>query len=418
MTLLAARHILVGVTGGIAAYKACELVRRLRDADAQVRVVLTANAARFVTAMTFQALSGQPVRSGLWDEAAEMGMGHLELAHWADAIVIAPASADTLAKLAHGFADDLLTTLCLASTAPLSVAPAMNHRMWLHPATRANVAMLRERGVAILGPAEGPLAEGESGPGRMLEPHEIVAHLQQRIADVRGKTPSMAGELRGALTGLHVVVNAGPTYEDIDPVRFLGNRSSGKMGFAMAEAAAAAGAEVTLVAGPVSLPTPHGVARRIDVRSAEAMRRAVLEATRRADIFIATAAVADWRVQDYSARKIKKTASGAPTLVLRENPDILAEVAAQEPRPFLVGFAAETDDVATHAREKLERKRLDMLAANHVNEHEGIATDDNALQLFWPGGGEHLPRASKRELATALIERIAARYRASRGGKP
>ncbi|HEX7111710.1 MAG TPA: bifunctional phosphopantothenoylcysteine decarboxylase/phosphopantothenate--cysteine ligase CoaBC, partial [Mizugakiibacter sp.] len=250
---LAKRRILLGVSGGIAAYKACELVRRLRDAGAEVRVVLTANAERFVTAQTFQALSGQPVRSGLWDAQAEAAMGHLELARWAERIVIAPASADVIARLAHGLADDLLTTLCLASTAPLAVAPAMNHRMWLHAATQANVATLRARGAAVLGPADGPLAEGESGPGRLLEPEAIVAELARLDGG-------------GALAGLSVLVSAGPTYEDIDPVRFIGNRSSGRMGFAIAEAAAAQGAAGTLVAGPVHLPTPPGVAERIDVR--------------------------------------------------------------------------------------------------------------------------------------------------------
>ena len=403
------RRILLGVSGGIAAYKACELTRRLRDAGAEVRVVLTANAARFVTPLTFQALSANAVRTDLWDEAAEMGMGHLELARWAQHIVIAPASADVIAKLAHGLADDLLTTLCLASEAPLAIAPAMNHRMWLHPATQANIETLRARGVSVLGPDDGPLAEGESGPGRLMEPQAIVAALAQ--SDAGRKAPSVTGTLRG----LKVVIDAGPTYEDIDPVRFLGNRSSGRMGFAIAEAARDAGAQVTLVAGPVSVPTPQNV-RRIDVRSAREMRDAVLAEVADADIFIATAAVADWRPQKASRNKIKK-GDGAPALKLIENPDILAAVAALTRKPFVVGFAAETEDLERNARAKLARKKVDMIAANEVGAGRGIDTEDNALHLYWNDGDATLPRTSKRELAAALIERIAALYRATRGSR-
>lgn len=399
------RRILLGVSGGIAAYKACELTRRLRDAGAQVRVALTANAARFVAPMTFQALSGQPVRCSLWDDQAEMAMSHLELARWAQWIVIAPASADVIAKLAHGFADDLLTTLCLASEVPLVIAPAMNHRMWQHPATQANVQLLCARGVAVFGPADGPLAEGESGPGRLMEPNEIVSALAQ--LDAQSARP-------GVLAGARVLVNAGPTYEDIDPVRFIGNRSSGKMGFAIAQAAVAAGARVTLIAGPVALPTPAGV-RRIDVRSARQMLDAVLTAACDADIFIAAAAVADWRPAQPSAQKIKKRGDAPPIVALSENPDILAEVAATEPHPFLVGFAAETENVEAHARDKLARKRLDMIAANRIGEGVGIDADDNALHLYWHGGGEALPCTAKRTLADALIVRVAARYRHARG---
>jgi len=394
------RRILLGVSGGIAAYKACELTRRLRDAGAQVRVVLTQNAARFVTPLTFQALSGQAVRADLWDEAAEMGMGHLELARWAECVLIAPASADVIAKLAHGFADELLSTLCLATTAPVAVAPAMNHRMWLHPATQQNIATLRARGMEILGPADGPLAEGESGPGRLLEPHAIVAALARLDASAR---------THGALAGVRVVLNAGPTYEDIDPVRFLGNRSSGRMGFAVAQAALQAGAQVTLIAGPVTLATPDG-ARRVDVRSARQMREAVLAAVRDADVFIATAAVADWRPAEVSTQKIKKHGA-PPALPLIENPDILTEVAKLDPRPFVVGFAAETEDLERNARDKLARKHLDMVAANEVGADRGMETDDNALHLYWNGGDEALPRMSKSALAAALIERIAARFR-------
>jgi phosphopantothenoylcysteine decarboxylase/phosphopantothenate--cysteine ligase len=403
-------HVLLGVSGGIAAYKGAELVRRLRDAGAEVRVVLTANAARFVTALTFQALSGHPVRSSLWDDSAEAAMGHLELAHWADEVLIAPASADLISRLAHGAADDLLATLCLATTAPLTIAPAMNHRMWAHAATQANVATLRSRGVQFLGPAEGRMAEPESGLGRLVEPDEIVAGL----AASRGSRD--ATQVPRELAGVRVLVNAGPTYEDIDPVRFIGNRSSGRMGFAIAEAAAQAGAEVTLVAGPVTLATPPGVSR-VDVRSARQMRDAVLARATHNDVFIAAAAVGDFRPQNVLPQKFKK-GGAALELALVENPDILAEVAALAERPFVVGFAAETENVETHARGKLERKHLDLIAANHVGADLGFERDDNALLLLWPGGGrEELARTGKRELAHSLIARIAALRAASAGVK-
>ncbi|MBO9661285.1 MAG: bifunctional phosphopantothenoylcysteine decarboxylase/phosphopantothenate--cysteine ligase CoaBC [Dokdonella sp.] len=388
-------RVLLGVSGGIAAYKACELVRRLRDAGADVRVVLTENAARFVTPLTFQALSGQPVRSGLWDDSAEASMGHLELAHWAQHVLIAPASADLIARLAHGLADDLLATLCLASTAPLSIAPAMNVRMWAHAATQANVATLRQRGATFLGPADGPMAENESGPGRLLEPHQIVAEL----AALQGPRP---------LAGKRVLVSAGPTFEDIDPVRFIGNRSSGRMGFAVAEAAAQAGAEVTLVAGPVSLATPAGVAR-VDVRSARQMREAVLAQAPRHDVFVSAAAVGDFRPEAVAPQKLKKSGGGGLELALVQNPDILAEVAALPQRPFVVGFAAETENVEDYARAKLERKKLDLIAANRVGADCGFERDDNALLLLWPGGREELAQADKRALARALVARIAER---------
>ncbi len=395
---LVQRRILLGVSGGIAAYKACELVRRLRDAGASVRVVMTAGATHFVGAASFQALSGQPVHTSLWDSSAAMGMGHLELARWADEILVAPASADVLARLAHGQADDLLSTLCLASTALLSVAPAMNHRMWLHPATQANVATLRARGVSVLGPAEGPLAEGESGPGRLLEPDAIVAVLRGKSVD-------------GPLAGKSILVSAGPTYEDIDPVRFIGNRSSGRMGFAVAAAAVAAGARVTLVAGPVALPTPAGV-ERIDVRSARQMHQAVLDAAAHSDIYIAAAAVGDYRPRRPSDCKIKKRDGVACTLELEENPDILMAVTALPAPPFVVGFAAETHEVETYARGKLERKKLDMIAANQVGEGLGFETEDNALTVYWSGGEKVLPRTDKASLARALMTCIGERYQA------
>lgn len=398
------RHVLVGVSAGIAAYKACTLVRRLRDAGAEVRVVMTANATRFVGAATFQALSGHPVHSSLWDAEAAMGMGHIELARWADLIVLAPASADLLARLAHGRADDLLATLCLATTAPLVLAPAMNHRMWQHPATVANVALLRERGARVLGPADGPLAEGESGPGRMLEPEAIVTALQTGPA------------ADGPLAGTAVLVSAGPTHEDIDPVRFIGNRSSGRMGFAVAAAAVAAGARVTLVAGPVHLDTPAGVVERVDVRRAREMHAAVMAAVEDCDIYIGAAAVGDYRPRESAERKIKKQRGrDGFTLELQENPDILMAVTALPRPPFVVGFAAETHDVAAYARDKLERKKLDMIAANQVGDGLGFECADNALTVYWPGGEKAFARTDKEDLARQLVACIGERYRAARG---
>ena len=394
---LAGLRVLLGVSGGIAAYKAAELVRRLGDAGAEVRVVLTENAARFVTALTFQALSGQPVRSSLWDESAEAAMGHIELARWADQVVIAPASADLIARLAHGRADELLTTLCLATAAPIALAPAMNQQMWANAATQANVALLRERKVRILGPASGSQACGEFGAGRLLEADNIVAEL------VAARGPR-------ALEGLKVLISAGPTFEDIDPVRFIGNRSSGRMGFAVAAAAAAQGAEVTLVAGPVALATPAGVAR-IDVRSAREMRDAVLEKAQRHDIFIAAAAVGDYRPHAVSAQKIKKKDTQPIELKLVQNPDIIAEVAGLPDKPFVVGFAAETEDVERHARAKLEKKRIDLIAANQVGAGQGFESEDNALLLIWRDGSEQLERADKRALADRLLARVVERMR-------
>lgn len=386
-------RILLGVSGGIAAYKSAELVRALRRRGAEVQVVMTRGASRFITATTLQALSGRPVRMSLWDAAAEAAMSHIELARWADAIVIAPASADTLARLAQGRADDLLSTLCLASQASLWLAPAMNRVMWAHPATRANLDTLVARGARCIGPAEGDQACGEVGPGRMSEPEEIADTV-------------MAPHTEGVLSGRRVVISAGPTLEDIDPVRFLGNRSSGRMGFALAEAARAAGAEVQLVAGPVSLATPAGV-RRSDVRSAIEMRAAVLAAVAGADVFIAAAAVADYRPAECLERKRKKTAEGW-SLELVANPDIVAEVAASEPRPFVVGFAAETNDLEAHARGKLARKRLDMIAANLVGcAGRGFEADENALSVYWPGGAEEIALGGKREVAARLIALIA-----------
>ncbi|MCE3003368.1 MAG: bifunctional phosphopantothenoylcysteine decarboxylase/phosphopantothenate--cysteine ligase CoaBC [Xanthomonadaceae bacterium] len=396
-------RVLLGVSGGIAAYKAADLVRRLRDAGAEVRVVMTAGARQFVTPATFQALSGHPVRSDLWDPAAEAAMGHIELARWAEIVLVAPASANTLARLAHGLADDLLSTLCLATSAPLMVAPAMNQQMWAHPATQANVATLGARGVVLLGPDSGGQACGEFGAGRLVEPPAIV----ERLAALRAP---------GVLAGRVVVVSAGPTFEDVDPVRFIGNRSSGRMGFAIAAAAAAAGAEVRLVAGPVHLPTPARVARR-DVRSAREMHAAVLAAVAGADAYVGAAAVADFRPAVAAPDKIKKTdGAPAPTLLLERTEDILAAVAALPARPFCVGFAAETGDVEAYARGKLQRKRVDLVCANRVGAPgEGFDADDNALLVLGPDGFRlDLGRAPKAVLATRLVELIAQRLPAPR----
>ena len=404
---LVGERILLGVSGGIAAYKAAECVRRLRDAGAEVRVVLTEAAAHFVGAATFQALSGNPVRSSLWDPAAEAAMGHIELARWATRVVIAPASADVIARLAHGHANDLLSTLCLATVAPLALAPAMNNRMWSHPATQANVALLRERGALLIGPDDGAQACGEFGPGRLAEPAAIV------LALIAAHAPKKAGPLAGQ----RLLVSAGPTYEDLDPVRYLGNRSSGKMGFAIAAAAAELGAEVTLIAGPVALATPAGV-RRIDVRRAVEMRDAALS-TLPQDIYIGAAAVADYMPAQTAVDKIKKptdsNASGL-TLELVRTPDILAEIAAHPQRPRLVvGFAAETGALADPAREKLQRKRVDAIAANRVGvPGSGFDCDSNALSVYWHGGEAGLGPAPKAILAHELLALLLARVSAPR----
>ena len=402
---LTGRRILLCVCGGIAAYKAVELVRRLREAGAEVQVAMTDNAQRFIGAASLQAVSGLPVRVSLWDEAAEAAMGHIELARWADRVVVAPATADTLARLAHGLADDLVSTLCLATTAPISVVPAMNHRMWLHPATQANIATLRCRGVQVIGPDDGAQACGEFGPGRLREPPEIVGALVEAFATDTARHADLAGR--------RLLISAGPTFEDLDPVRFIGNRSSGKMGFAIAAAAARRGAEVVLVAGPVGLPTPAGV-KRIDVRSAAQMRDAVLGALP-ADIYIGAAAVADYTPLVVADRKIKKTehAGGGENLTVElvRTPDVLAEVAAHAQRPrVVVGFAAETNDVEHYARDKLQRKKLDMIAANQVGRAGcGFESDDNALTVIDADTAHALGPAPKTALADALLDLIRTR---------
>ena len=494
-TALRGHKVLLGVSGGIASYKSATLARRLIDAGAEVRVVMTAGAQAFVTSLTFQALTGKPVHADLLDPAAEAAMGHIELARWADSVLIAPASANTIARLAGGFADDLLSTLCLATDAPLYLAPAMNRLMWAHAATRENVARLSERGVVLFGPDDGAQACGEVGSGRMSEPEELRDRLAERIdarrtgahrsvpqdaasrstasrddgrrlapadgADASASPPGNASVREGGvrpnrerrlLEGLSVVITAGPTREAIDPVRYVSNRSSGRMGYAMATAALAEGARVTLVSGPVSLATPAG-ARRIDVSSAREMREAVLaciegsrsdgnrsvapdagdpalgpagggdrEPDRReqVDVFIAVAAVSDYRVADVAAQKIKKKADTL-TLAMVRNPDILAEVAALPAprRPFCVGFAAETEHVGEHARGKLARKRLDMIAANHVARPgaEVFGSDTNALDVYWtPDGHARIDTATKAQVAEALLALIAERLQRARAG--
>ena len=397
MTRLVNKRILLGVTGSIAAYKAAEVVRRLREAGSDVRVVMTRGATEFVTPMTFQALSGHPVHLELLDTEAEAGMGHIELARWADAILVAPASADFLARLVQGRADDLLAAVCLASDVPLAVAPAMNTKMWQNPATQQNVRTLSARGVLLLGPDSGEQACGETGAGRMQAPDALLAGLAELFTS-------------GVLTGKTVLVTAGPTREALDPVRYLSNHSSGKMGFSIATAAAEAGARVILVSGPVSLPTPDHV-QRFDVTSAQQMFETVLAHIQGVDLFIATAAVADYRPLQVAAGKTKKKRARI-SLELEPTPDILSEVKARFPRLFCVGFAAETEALDEYAKDKLQRKGIEMIAANWVGpaapETQGaFDSDTNALRLFWRDGSAELPVASKDKLARQLIMQIA-----------
>ncbi len=398
MAGLAGKKVLLGISGGIAAYKSAELVRKLRSAGAQVRVVMTPAATRFITPLTLQALSGEAVSVELLDAEAEAQMPHIDLARWADLLLIAPASADLLARLAQGCADDLLTTVCLATTAPLWLAPAMNQQMWQHPATQANLATLQHRSARLIGPAAGLQACGEIGPGRMTEPEAIVSALQ--------------AALTGALTGLRVVVSAGPTREALDPVRYLSNRSSGKMGYALAAAAANAGAEVVLVSGPVCLDAPLGV-RRVWADSAAAMHAAVLTAVTGAQIYIGAAAVGDFRPARVLPHKLKKT-DAELVLTLIQNPDILAEVAAlpAAQRPFCVGFAAETENLAAYAQAKRCAKGAYMIVANLVGGAVGgFESDTNQVQVFWADGAAEFPLMSKSALAEILLDLIASRYR-------
>ena len=398
-------RILLGIGGGIAAYKAPSLVRDLRFLGAEIAVVLTKNARRFVAEAALQAVSGSKPRSTLWDAEAEAAMGHIELARWADAVLIAPATANLLARLAAGLADDLLTTACLATAAPIYVAPAMNTRMWLHPATQRNIERLRGDGVAVLGPADGEQACGEFGPGRMLAPHEIADAV---LATVRGPGP-----LAGVLAGVKLLVTAGPTREFLDPVRFISNRSSGRQGFAIAEAARDAGAEVTLVAGPVQLPTPAGV-NRIDVVSADEMKAAVARHVHAADIFISAAAVADYRPSEFAAQKLKKSErNGEMRVLLEENDDIVGSIADARPRPFVVGFAAETQNALAYGREKRLRKRMDAIVVNDVSDPAiGFDSADNAVTLVHDGGEITLEKMPKTAIARRLMAEVGVLYAA------
>lgn len=392
---LAGRRILLGVTGGIAAYKAADLVRRLVEAGAQVQVVMTAGAREFVTPLTFQAVSGREVREQLFDAAHEAAMGHIELARWADMIVVAPASANFLAKLAQGVADDLLTTLCLASDRPLAVAPAMNRIMWASAATRANVTTLRQRGVQILGPGAGSQACGETGEGRMWEPTEIRDAVIQHLSC-------------GPLSGVHAVVTAGPTREAIDPVRFITNRSSGKMGYAVAAALVQTGASVTLISGPTNLAAPSGL-QRVEIETAQQMLDASLTAAASAKIFIGAAAVADYRAAKIADEKIKKSESDM-ALALTRTEDILSSVRAAHPTLFMVGFAAETENLQQHALAKLKNKKLQMIAANLVGRGRAFDVDDNALHVFWEGGDHPLAHSAKTDLARELVRLVVERF--------
>ncbi len=417
---MSASRVVLGVTGGIAAYKSPDLVRRLIERGAEVQVVMSAGARQFVTPLTFQAVSGRPVRSELWDESAEAAMGHIELARWAEHVLIAPATADFLAKLAGGRADDLLSTICLATGARVHVAPGMNRLMWAHAATRHNVEVLESRGVHVLGPGQGEQACGEHGLGRMLEPAEIAAALfeqeplisrcaKPQPAEARAGSLSAGSLSAGTLSGLVVTITAGPTRERIDPVRYLTNRSSGKMGFAVAAAARDAGAEVILISGPVGLASPAGHITRIDVESARDMYAAVHRHIARTDIFIAAAAVADFQPAAIAHEKIKK--DGRPvSLPLEPAPDIVRSVAELAHRPFVVGFAAETNDVEANALLKLGRKNLDMIAANRVGDGIAFDCDDNALTILWKEGRVEIPCGPKTDVARQLIELIAQRY--------
>lgn len=399
--MTARTRILLGVTGGIAVYKSPDLVRRLIEKGAEVQVVMTEAAQKFVSPMTFQAVSGRPVRVGLWDEAAEAAMGHIELARWAELVLIAPATADFIARLAGGRADDLLTTLCLATEAPVVIAPAMNRVMWANKATQSNVGVLESRGIRILGPAAGNQACGEVGVGRMWEPNVLASTLLEPPANA------------GLLAGVNLLITAGPTRERLDPVRYLTNRSSGKMGFAVAAAAREAGAHVTLITGPVHLPTPAGITR-INVESAREMYAAVHRHVAEADVFVAAAAVADFQPVAVAKQKIKKQGT-ALTLDLEPAPDIVKSVAEMSKRPLVVGFAAETNDVEENARAKLKRKKLDMIAANQVGDGLAFDCDDNALTVIWPGGKLEIARAPKLTVARELIAQIAKRLPPSDG---
>jgi phosphopantothenoylcysteine decarboxylase/phosphopantothenate--cysteine ligase len=393
MAHLINRNILLGVSGGIAAYKSAELVRQLQAQGANIRVIMTRGAQEFITPLTLQALSGNPVHTQLLDSGAELGMGHIELARWADLLLIAPATADLIARLANGRADDLLTTVALATAAPKLIAPAMNQQMWADPATANNIATLDKLGMFLVGPASGEQACGDVGLGRMEQPELIVERAAACFES-------------GLLQGKRVIISAGPTREALDPVRYISNHSSGKMGFALARAAVDAGAKTVLVSGPVALETPDHVLR-IDVESAEQMLEQCTEQCKDANIFIACAAVADYRPAQIEGQKIKKGAEHI-SLALVRNPDIVATIAGSMNRPFTVGFAAETNDVEAYARKKMAKKNLDMIVANDVSQRGiGFNSDDNEVSVIWPEGEKTLPLSSKEVIARQVIELIA-----------
>lgn len=394
---LVGKRILVGITGGIAAYKTIELIRLLRKNKAEVRVVLTPAAAEFVTPLTLQAISGNPVAQSLLDPQAELAMGHIELAKWADMIVVAPASADFIARLTVGMADDLLSTVCLASSAPILLAPAMNQQMFSQTITQQNIRALQQRQVQFVGPNVGEQACGDVGAGRMSEPAEIHQKISELLSEAQD------------LLGVKVAITAGPTREAIDPVRYISNHSSGKMGFAIAEAFAERGATVTLISGPVNLPSPLNV-HRIDVISAEQMQEQALMQAVQSHIFVGCAAVADYRVANIAEQKIKK-AGDEIQLTLVKNPDIIAEVGhLSVNRPFTVGFAAETENLEQYAKDKLQRKKLDMICANDVSSGQVFNAEENSLRLFWSAGGTTLPLTDKRTLAKQLVNQIMSNY--------
>jgi len=393
------KKILLGVTGGIAAYKSAELIRLIIKSGAEVRVVMTKAATEFVQPLTYQALSGHRVYTDIFDAEADSAMDHIELARWADLMIVAPASADFIAKMRNGYADNLLLTLCLASKQPVAIAPAMNQQMYANRATQDNIKLLASRAVLIWGPDDGEQACGDTGPGRMLEPTEIFERMAEYLSP-------------GKLDGKNVLITAGPTREPIDPVRYISNRSTGRMGYALAQAAHQAGAGVTLVSGPVNLDAPSGV-ERISVSSAIEMRDAVIERVAKVDIFIACAAVSDYRVEQVAAQKIKKTTQKI-NLELMPNPDIVSEVTRLKNKPFTLGFAAETEKLEQHAVEKLQRKNLDMIAANRVAaEQTGFESDTNELNVIWADGQRLLTLNDKHEIAKQLIDLVAERYNAS-----
>ena len=404
MTVIANKRILLGITGGIAAYKCAELTRRLTEQGAEVRVVMTQSAQEFITPLTLQAVSGFPVSHSLLDPAAEAGMGHIELAKWADLVLIAPATANFIAKFTAGIADDLLSTLCLATPAPIAIAPAMNQVMYQAPATQANLTTLKQRAVRLWGPASGVQACGDVGPGRMVNPDELVTAVVDFFT---------AAAQPQVLAGKNIMITAGPTREAIDPVRYISNHSSGKMGYALAQAACSLGANVTVVSGPVALAAPAGC-NMVKVTSALDMHDAVMSDINQQDIFIACAAVADYRPETIAEQKIKKTNSDEMIVRMIKNPDIVASVAALENSPFTVGFAAETQDVEHYARDKMQRKNLAMIAANDVSQSgQGFNAEDNALTVFWPQGSAQIALANKQDVAAQLLQLIATQFNAN-----